>query len=43
VPSRIKTQAEALLWNGQVDETMTLFEECKKKQAQHFCQYLRKY
>jgi len=22
---------------------MTLFEECKKKQAQHFCQYLRKH
>ncbi len=34
-------QAQALLWKGQVDETLALFEECQKKQAQNFCQYLR--
>lgn len=36
-------QAEALLWVGKVDETLELFEECQKKQAQNFCQYLRKH
>ncbi len=34
-------QAQALLWKGQVDETLALFEECQKKQAQNFYQYLR--
>jgi hypothetical protein len=36
-------QAEALLWKGQVDETMALFKDCHKKQAQNFCTYLRKH
>lgn len=36
-------QAEALLWRGKVDETILLFAECSKKQAQNFCQYLRKH
>lgn len=36
-------QAEALLWSGQVDETVALFEGCQKKQSQNFCQYLRKH
>ncbi len=37
------SQAQALLWKGQVDETLTLFENCNKKQAQNFSQYLRKH
>ena len=36
-------QAEAWLWAGKVDETLELFEKCQKKQAQNFCQYLRKH
>ncbi len=36
-------QAEALLWKGRVDDTLVLFENCQKKQAQNFCQYLRKH
>ena len=36
-------QAEALLWQGQVETTLTLFEPLKKKVAQNFCQYLRKH
>ncbi len=36
-------QAEALLWKGQVDETMALFDNCQKKQARNFCEYLRKH
>lgn len=36
-------QAEALLWTGQVDETLVLFAEMKRKQAQNFCQYLKKH
>lgn len=32
-----------MLWVGKVDETLKLFEECQKKQAQNFCQYLRKH
>ena len=36
-------QAEALLWKGQVDDTIALFEDCQKKQAQNFCKYLRKH
>ena len=36
-------QAEALLWQGQVDEVLALFEGLKKKQAQVFCKYLRKH
>lgn len=36
-------QAEALLWKGKVEETIRLFEHCQKKQAQNFCEYLRKH
>lgn len=36
-------QAEALLWKGQVDETIGLFESSKHKQAQNFCRYLHKH
>ena len=36
-------QAEALLWGGKVDATLKLFEACQEKQAQNFCQYLRKH
>jgi len=34
-------QARSLLWQGKVDETLLLFEDCKKHQAHCFCQYLR--
>lgn len=34
-------QAEALLWKGKIDETITLFTSLNKRQAQRFCQYLR--
>ena len=36
-------QAEAYLWNGQVDETIALFVELKRKQAHNFCTYLEKH
>jgi hypothetical protein len=36
-------QAEALLWTGQVDETITLFEQMNRKQAKNFCLYLEKH
>lgn len=36
-------QAETLLWTGKVDETILLFENCQKKQAHNFCEYLRKH
>lgn len=36
-------RAEALLWVGKVDQTLALFEECRQKQAQNFCQYLHKH
>jgi len=36
-------QAEALLWQGKVDETIILFENCQIKQAQNLCEYLRKH
>lgn len=31
-------QAETLLWHGQVDETIALFVDLQRKQAQNFCQ-----
>jgi hypothetical protein len=37
------TQAEALFWQGQVDAAIALFSNCQRKQAKHFCQYLRKH
>ena len=36
-------QAETLLWQGSVDATIALFNDCKRKQAHHFCKYLRKH
>jgi hypothetical protein len=36
-------QAIALLWKGQVEETIALFDECQNKQAQNFCTYLHKH
>lgn len=36
-------QAEALLWQGKVDETLALFCPLRKKQAQLFCLYLHKH
>ena len=34
--------AKKLLWQGKVDETIALFIDLKHKQAQKFCNYLRK-
>lgn len=36
-------QARACLWKGNVDATIALFEDCKHKQAENFCAYLRKH
>ncbi|MGR3280509.1 ISKra4 family transposase, partial [Acaryochloris marina NIES-2412] len=36
-------QAEQLLWQGKVDGALALFESLKKKQAQVFCNYVRKH
>ena len=36
-------QAEALLWQGQVEATLALFSNCQRKQAKNFCEYLRKH
>jgi hypothetical protein len=36
-------QAEALLWKGQVDETLALFADMTRKPAQNFCVYLKKH
>lgn len=33
-------KAENLLWQGKVDETITLISPLKKKEAQNFCDYL---
>ena len=33
-------QGEKLLWQGKVDETLTLFSCLKKKEAHNFCVYL---
>jgi hypothetical protein len=35
-------QAETLLWNGQLEETIALFAPLKSSQAQNFCLYLDK-
>jgi hypothetical protein len=35
--------ARALLWKGNVDDTITLIEQCKRRQAVNFCAYLRKH
>jgi hypothetical protein len=36
-------QAEALLWQGQVEATIVLFRHCHRNQAKNFCEYLRKH
>ena len=36
-------QAEALLWQGQVEATIALFSNCQRKQAKNFCEYLCKH
>lgn len=36
-------QAEALLWQGQVEAAIALFSNCQSKQAKNFCVYLRKH
>jgi hypothetical protein len=36
-------QAEKLLWQGQVEATIALFDGCQKKQARNFCEYLRRH
>ena len=33
-------QARDWLWQGKVDDTITLFQDCKRKQAKRFCAYL---
>jgi hypothetical protein len=33
-------QAESLLWQGKIDETLKLISPLNKKQAQNFCNYL---
>jgi len=33
-------QAETLLWQGKVSETIELISPLKRKQAQNFCNYL---
>ena len=39
---RIK-QAESCLWSGQVDEVITLFTDCRRRQARNFIEYLNKH
>ena len=36
-------EAETLLWQGKVDETIRLFEHLNRKQAHNFCDYLKKH
>lgn len=36
-------QAEAQLWQGQVDEAIASFTNCRSKQAYNFCAYLTKH
>ena len=36
-------QAEALLWEGQVEAVRTLFTNCRLKQAKNFCAYLEQH
>lgn len=36
-------QVEALLWQGQVQAALGLFDNCQSKQAKNFCEYLRKH
>ncbi|MEP0878948.1 hypothetical protein NDA00_24410 [Funiculus sociatus GB2-M2] len=36
-------QAKGLLWQGNIDETLKLFQTMGRKQAQNFCAYLQKH
>jgi hypothetical protein len=36
-------QARTLLWQGKVDQTLAVFEDCQSHQAHCFCQYLQKH
>ncbi len=36
-------QAPALLWKGEVDPALTLFQDCTQQQVQNFCQDLRQH
>lgn len=36
-------QVEQKLWHGQVDEAITYFDNCRRKQARNFCAYLTKH
>ncbi|MBW4637075.1 MAG: hypothetical protein KME05_02370 [Gloeocapsa sp. UFS-A4-WI-NPMV-4B04] len=36
-------QAEVLLWQGQMEAAMALFNNSQTKQAKNFCEYLRKH
>ena len=36
-------QAEALLWQGKVSAAITVFADCRRKQARNFCAYLTKH
>ncbi len=36
-------EARSLLWQGKVNETIALFEDCQLHQARCFCQYLHKH
>lgn len=36
-------QAQALLWQGKVDDTIAVFADCNFKQALNFCAYLEKH
>jgi len=36
-------QAESLLWQGKVEETLALFSDCNSRLAENFCNYLDKH
>ena len=36
-------QAESCLWQGQIDEAIVLFTDCRRKQARNFVDYLNKH
>jgi hypothetical protein len=40
VSTQLKQQVEALLWQGQVDASLTLLSGFEQQQTQNFCKYL---
>lgn len=36
-------KAKNLLWKGRIDETVKLFEGCRRPQAENFCKYITKH